>query len=141
MSIPDRYPGVLLDEFVIMPNHFHGILVILPYDKTFFDEEGVTCSSNVGVIHELPLRSELVQIEKRMHRGYRRGMLISKVVGYAKMRSAKLIQADALISGETFWQRGYYDHIIRDSEDLFRIREYIKNNPRDWALDEYFEDK
>jgi REP element-mobilizing transposase RayT len=36
------------------------------------------------------------------------------------------------------WQRGFYDHIIRNENDLDRIRTYISNNPLKWELDEYF---
>ena len=36
----------------------------------------------------------------------------------------------------TFWQRSFYDHVIRNDKDLFRIQEYILNNPLSWALDE-----
>jgi REP element-mobilizing transposase RayT len=38
--------------------------------------------------------------------------------------------------GDRLWQRGYYDHIVRDEKDLHRVRQYIDNNPLAWALDE-----
>ncbi len=37
-----------------------------------------------------------------------------------------------------FWQRNYYEHVIRDENDLNRIREYIVNNPAKWQEDEYY---
>jgi putative transposase len=38
--------------------------------------------------------------------------------------------------GTPLWQRNYYEHIVRDEDDLFRIRMYIRSNPLKWALDE-----
>jgi len=40
--------------------------------------------------------------------------------------------------GTPVWQRNYYEHIIRNEEALFRIREYIQNNPKNWERDNYF---
>jgi REP element-mobilizing transposase RayT len=40
-----------------------------------------------------------------------------------------------IFNDSTFWQRSYYDHIIRDESELLRIREYIRNNPMQWELD------
>jgi REP element-mobilizing transposase RayT len=40
--------------------------------------------------------------------------------------------------GAPFWQRGYYEHIIRNDKDLFEHRKYIQENPTKWALDEYY---
>ncbi len=51
-----------------------------------------------------------------------------------KSVTSKRIQAELSASGPV-WQRGYYDHVIRDERDLYRIRRYIANNPTKWALD------
>jgi len=103
-----RFPEIELDEFVIMPNHIHGIIFIP--------------AKNVGAIHESPLQS-------------RRAMLLSKAIGYFKMNTAKRINQILNRTGQSFWQRSYYDHIIRNESELNRIREYIQNNPLKWQLD------
>lgn len=63
--IPERYAGVVLDEYVIMPNHMHAIIII-----------GGDVDNRVGAIHELPLRIK------------RRGMILSKIIGYPEFRPA-----------------------------------------------------
>ena len=110
-KLPEKFPNLVLDEFVIMPNHIHGIFII----------------NNVGVgaIHELPLQNKIE----------RRRMLVPKIVGYFKMNSAKYINKLRNTPGISVWQRNYYEHIIRNENELTKIREYIQNNPLKWSLD------
>ena len=78
LEIPEQFRNVELDEFVIMPNHIHGVIIINP----------------VGAIHELPLQSQQP----------RRQMLIPKIVGWYKMNSAKHINAIRKTPGMPVWQ-------------------------------------
>jgi len=112
-DLPNHY-AIELDEFVIMPNHVHCIIIIN--------------DSPVGAIHESPLQRDTVS--------KRRKMLLSKTIGRFKMTSAKRINLCRKSPGIPVWQRGFYEHIIRNDADLHRIREYITNNPLKWALDE-----
>ena len=73
-------------------------------------------SKNVGVIHELPLQTANTNQKTK-----RRRMLIPKVVGYFKMNSAKQINTIRNTAGIPVWQRNYYEHIIRNEENLFRL--------------------
>jgi hypothetical protein len=57
------------------------------------------------------------------------------MVGYFKMNSAKYINKLRDITGIPLWQRNYYERIIRNENELSRIREYIQNNPLRWDLD------
>jgi REP element-mobilizing transposase RayT len=106
-ELPNHYENICLDEFVVMPNHIHGIIVI---------------TYNVGAIHELPLQ--------------RRNMLLPKIIGQFKMQSAKQINQLRHTHGQPVWQRNYYEHIIRNEDELNHIREYILNNPSKWEFDE-----
>ena len=99
--LPQRYPGITLDAFVVMPNHIHGI---------------VSIDGPVGAIHELPLHQ-------------RRSMTLPKVVGYLKMNSAKHINQLRNTPGIPVWQRNYYERVIRDDRELAAIRQYIADNP------------
>lgn len=63
---------------------------------------------------------------------------LGNVVGYFKYQSTKEINQKRDISGVRFWQRNYYEHIVRNDEDLNRIREYIRNNPQNWTTDENY---
>ncbi len=104
-KLPDRFPRVTLDTFVLMPNHVHGII-------------------DVGAIYELPLRTLS-----------RRSMLIPMAVGRFKMNTAKQINQVRGTPGVPVWQRNYYEHVVRNEDEMNRIREYIVNNPLRWALD------
>ena len=130
-QIPENYENVKLDNFVIMPNHIHGIIWIVgaihespKVKRTIHESPKDNPSQNNGVIRELPLRIE------------RRKMLISKIIGRFKMNSSKLINDIHNSKGTHVWQRSYYDHIIRNEEDLNNKKQYIQNNPLNWDKDE-----
>ena len=111
-----KFPVIELDEFVVMPNHVHGIIFIVGGDDVKDDVSTHKFTS-------------------QMPRQQRQTMLLSKVVGYFKMNTAKQINGILNRSGQSFWQRSYYEHVIRNEEELLRIRKYILNNPLKWEMD------
>jgi putative transposase len=113
LRTPAIRPEIILDEFVIMPNHIHGIIFI---------------TESVGAHGRAPLRSAN-QILFRPP-----GSLGSFVAGF-KSITTKRINILRATPGMPVWQRNYYEHIIRDEQDLNRIREYINNNPLQWETD------
>ncbi|HDK36261.1 MAG TPA: hypothetical protein ENG82_05065 [Bacteroidetes bacterium] len=121
LEIPNKFKNVNLDIFVVMPNHFHGIVQI------------ISGNSIVGAIHESPL-----QKSSQQNKTQRRNMLLSKMIGYFKMNSAKRINQKRNLQGISVWQRNYYEHIIRNENELWRIRKYIVENPVNWDNDQYF---
>ncbi|MEW6526127.1 MAG: transposase [Spirochaetota bacterium] len=114
-DLPNHYNNIELHEFVVMPNHFHGIISIVTTDNT-----------PVGAIHESPLQLQ------------RRKMLLPKIIGRLKMNTAKQINIIRNTPGIPVWQRNYYEHIIRDDESFYRISKYIINNPINWEKDDYY---
>lgn len=102
-GLPGRFDSVALDEFVVMPNHVHGVIVIR--------ERGV------------------------VQGGASPAPTLSDVVGAFKSISA--IAGDRALgrSGRPFWQRNYYERIVRDEDEMNRIRQYIIDNPKNWAED------
>jgi putative transposase len=129
-ALPARYPNVALDACVVMPNHVHGIIVIVRNE-----------TDSVGAIHELPLRHSdhelsLQRLPPQNDLSRRRRMLIPKVVGFFKVNTAKEINRIRNTPGIPVWQRNYYEHIIRDEGELQRIRAYIAENPLRWQWDE-----
>jgi len=62
-------------------------------------------------------------------------MLIPRIIGYFKMNSAKQINQLRHSSGKPVWQRNYYEHVVRNENELNRIRNYIQINPMDRHLD------
>ena len=114
-EIPNHFPNVEIDEFTIMPNHVHGIIIINERRATACcgstkePEFGKIIKGSLGVI----VRSFKSAVTKRVN----------------EMNEEKR---------PSIWQSNYYDNIIRNERDLDRIRKYIKQNPRKWELDEYY---
>jgi putative transposase len=117
-DLPKHYPNVGLDEFVIMPNHVHGIIVIL-------DEPITVGKRTVGDgLRPSPTRSSPTKKHP-----------LPEIVRAFKSFSARRINEMQNTPSQPVWQRGYYDHIIRDDRSLARIREYIAHNPQRWQMD------
>ncbi|MBN2107361.1 MAG: transposase [Deltaproteobacteria bacterium] len=108
-DLPHHYKNLELDFFTIMPNHVHGIMALL--DTTFVGA-GLK-PAPTGKRHGLP-----------------------EMVRALKTFSSKRINQIRKTPGMPVWQRNYYDHVIRDDDDLNRIREYVINNPANWQEDE-----
>jgi len=106
-QIPQHFDNVELDYFVFMPTHVHGIIVI-----------SEDCRGEVTS----PLRERPT---------------LGQIVAYFKYQSTKNINHIRRTPGNPLWQRNYYEHIIRNEQDLSDIRNYIINNPLQWHLDEY----
>ncbi|MGB2895169.1 MAG: transposase [Anaerolineales bacterium] len=105
--------NIRLDEWIIMPNHIHGILVIV--DRT----------TNV----EAPRRG-VSTITK-----WKPGTL-GAIINQFKSISTKRIRRAGFPAFA--WQPRFYDHIIRNDDALSRIRTYIQNNPQKWDSDRYY---
>jgi putative transposase len=104
LQTPDVRPNILLDAFVVMPNHVHVIFVI-----TYRDAAAPQGAATFGS----PARTVGAIV-----RGYK-GAVTSQI--------NKLYGSERLI-----WQRNYYEHIVRNDADLNRIRRYIEANPARW---------
>ena len=140
------YRDCRFDAFIIMPDHIHGIIQIKHRAEVAVIHELPPESINVAAIHELLPRQELAIGQKpkplappihelarqEKFRLYKRKMLLAKIIGRFKMQSTKLINLSGNTAGHKFWQSRFYDHIIRDDESLYNIRQYIKNNPINW---------
>jgi len=130
-SIPDRFPSAQLDEYIVMPNHFHGILRIVR-------------APLVGA-HDT-VRAPPVGAQDRKTAGTRPVPTFGEMVG-----SFKSITTDQYIYGvrdrawpafdRRFWHRNFYEHIIRDEDELEKVRAYIRQNPLRWECDRYNPDR
>jgi REP element-mobilizing transposase RayT len=140
-QIPEHHKGVGLDEYVVMPNHVHGIVIIneKPGDDVHGgDVPGRDVQLNVPTGDTLSLN---VPTEDHQSNIGRRGNSISPVKGSLSViirtfKAAVTTWARTNDHPEFAWQGRFHDHIIRDEDDLYRIRTYIRNNPLKWALDE-----
>ena len=106
-ELPYHYAGLYLDEFIVMPNHVHGVMI-------FIDPVGVGLKGHVNASR-------------------RRSVL--EVVRAFKTFSGRRINEMRGVSGCAVWQRGYYEHIVRTDAALDEIRKYIRNNPLNWEKD------
>jgi len=100
-----HFEGVSLDQWIVMPNHVHLIVII---DDNV---EGGSRTAPTGQRH------------------------LGRAIAAFKTVSTKRINQIRNAPGAGFWQRNYYEHIIRSEKALDRIREYIESNPINWAMD------
>jgi REP element-mobilizing transposase RayT len=134
LAIPDHFPHFYLDEFVIMPNHMHGIVVI---EKPYSDNDGFNVAVETG--HALSLQQQTnadEQATKPHFRFRNQGKsTISSMVGSFKSAVTKYCNENKLPFG---WQSRFHDHIIRNSGEFYSISNYIINNPRNWKDDKFY---
>ncbi len=125
MKIPNHYDNIILHEFVIMPNHIHGIVEIVDVDNIVFV---------VGNRHACSLQ-QIRSIEKSK-RPYE---LLPIVIGSFKSAVTKYINRlsiDKKQGRPPFgWQKSYHDSIIRSGASYRNIVQYIRNNPTNWDND------
>ena len=152
MDVPARFPSVSLDAFTIMPNHLHAIIAIqtpstvvgdarrgevsspLPDTQDEEDARRRAEDARRGAVPapiEVPAPIAQSQIEKPT---------LGQIVGYYKYQTTKQINRLRDMPGVPFWQRNYWEHVVRNEESLNRIREYIENNPARWSEDQLHPD-
>jgi REP element-mobilizing transposase RayT len=102
LGIPVRFPSVALDEFVVMPNHVHGVIFLVR------DVGG-------GGASPAPTLADVICAFKS----------VSAIAGNKALGR----------SGRPFWQRNYYERVIRNEDELNDIRQYIRDNPKNWDKD------
>ena len=106
--LENQYSYVALETWVVMPNHFHGILLI--------QDDGRGGSRTAPT----PMKRKP----------------LGRLIGAFKTVSTKQINLLRDTPGIPIWQRNYYEHVIRNDDDLNRIHRYIESNPSMWADDD-----
>ncbi len=120
-QIPLHFPNAALDQFVIMPNHVHGIIVLHNKDYTpvvrdmVKDDGSLKCRVMSGIS---PLPQSLAVIVRSFK---------SAVTRWANEQQIPFA-----------WQARFHDHIIRDEQEWGRISDYIVKNPRNWKKDKFY---
>ena len=103
-----RYEFVELDQYVVMPNHLHGIIVI---------RDGMAGGSRTA-----PTRDAVRKP-------------LGRLVGAFKTLSTNRLNELCLTPGRTIWQRDFYERVIRHERELDAVRRYVVDNPLKWELD------
>ncbi|WP_019498091.1 transposase [Pseudanabaena sp. PCC 6802] len=115
-----------LDLWAIMPNHFHGIVII---------------TDNVGANGRLPLLPPPMQSDpsslpdRTFARSSMQPKSLSSLIAGFKSATTKHINIARNSPSSPVWQRNYYEHIIRDETSCQKIRQYIQTNPIAWEID------
>ncbi|MEA3238386.1 MAG: transposase [Candidatus Bipolaricaulota bacterium] len=131
-ALPDRFPTIDLDAFVIMPNHIHGVVVIA-VDNNLVGAGLVPAFDVAPAQNAAPARDRATT---------RVAPTLGDVIGaYKSMVTVQYAHAVNTRGWPPFrkrlWQRNYYEHVIRNADSLNRIRQYILDNPRRWDEDRY----
>ena len=124
-EIPVHFPNVETGAFVIMPNHVHGVIYIL-------DERRGTVSVPHDNVTQYALGGETPPL-----RAFDGIPTLGQIVAYFKYQSTKeMNKVENTGTVTKFWQRNYYEHIIRNETDLQNKTDYIESNPRLWDEDD-----
>ncbi len=146
-ALPDRFPTMQLDAFVVMPNHIHAIIVLT--DPTINNPQATDSPNNVGApLVGAPADDDMVdgagtRPAPTTRDSARRGTVsLGDVVGAFKSITTRQYIDGVNHRGWTpfvkrLWQRNYWERVIRNKRELDRIRRYIEENPARWYWDRY----
>ncbi len=124
LKLLDKFPDVELVEFIVMPNHIHGIIQL------------IAPNSIIGSDLRVYPADKQIQCEYT-------GSSLYQIIQWFKTMTTNVYikqvkQGRWQAFDKRIWQRSYYEHVIRNDEELIKIREYIQNNPLKWSEDKYF---
>jgi len=131
--IPRHFPHVALDEWVVMPNHIHGILWIRDVGARH-SVKAVSATPDSCMGRHLERTQDILTNASPLPAGPPSGSL-GVIVGNFKAVTARRINRLRQVSGAPVWQRNYYERVIRDEQELNVVRQYIGDNPACWAED------
>ena len=124
-ELPNKFSGIYVGEYVVMPNHFHGIVHIVG-----------------ALLAAPPISAPPISASCIQDAGLDRGAASSAPTLGTIMRRFKSMSAIAVNrsmnrEGQPLWQRNYYEHIIRHEQAYEAIADYIHHNPQRWQDDVY----
>jgi REP element-mobilizing transposase RayT len=125
LGLPNHYAGIGLGEYIVMPNHFHGIIFVNGMIKT---KSGLSLSRLVGGGLKPPPTSNFKKNEHSNNDGSPHSL--SEIIRALKTFSAREINKINSTPGRRVWHKEYFDRIIRNEAELNRIHLYIETNPQ-----------
>lgn len=140
-ELPVSFPAVELDEFVVMPNHVHGILrlnpVVIP--GRVLSASGQASSAHTEIWADAARRGNpwvaRADLRSAGDPSPHRAPSVGDIIGGFKSLTAMSVNRLLDRAGAPLWQRNYYEHILRRSDDVVAVRRYISENPRQWRTD------
>jgi putative transposase len=128
-EIPIHFPNVETGAFVVMPNHVHGIIFIV-------ERRGTVAVPRDDATNKISPENKISSEIRGGETPPQRTPTLGQIVAYFKYQSTKeMILVDNTGKVTKFWQRNYYEHIIRDEQALQNITKYIEANPSSWKED------
>ena len=115
-KLQNKFQNTNIDKYIIMPNHFHGIITI---NRKYVGADLCVCPNNKGEHIGSPLHKMIQWFKTMTTNDYIRCVKHNELPPFHRK----------------FWQRNYYEHVIRNENELDKIREYIQNNSLKWCLD------
>ena len=139
LEIPNHFPNTILHEYIIMPNHIHGIVQLVGA-KNFSPEITYPTPEitypTPEITHPTPENSCNTNVAKKNSPLRSPSKTIGSVVRGFKIGVTKWIRQNTNIYN--VWQRNYYEHIIRNDQSYQTILDYIVNNPKKWNDDKFY---
>lgn len=139
-DLPNHYRHIQLDGWVVMPNHVHGVIILT--DTVTVGAGDVVGSGDVVGAGLKPAPTGIcVDTDTGVGADMNTGSIPAKrhglpeIVRGFKTFSSRRINRIRNTPGVPVWQRNYYERIVRDQRALDAIRQYILNNPQNWAKD------
>ncbi len=132
-EIKNHSKNIELHQFVVMPNHIHGILEIVKNIDNGVDDVGrdVACNVSTDITEN---NNPSKPINKQMSKISPKSGTVGRIIGSYKGAVSKHAHR---LGFEFDWQSRFYDHIIRNEKSLEQIQIYIMNNPKNWENDKF----
>ncbi len=140
LAIPQHFPNVILHEYVIMPDHVHGIIEITKNVGETVGAKNDTPHCDVTMVDDVGAKNDTTNCDVTMvgvtgAKNFSPPPSPSRTIG-SIVRGFKIGVTKWFV--RSVWQRNYYEHIIRSADEYERIAEYIINNPAKWQKDKSF---
>ncbi len=132
-KLPERFQHVRLDQYVIMPNHFHGIVIFENPQQGSLEAIDINASRVPARFRQYIDGKQQVQRVAPDTKGNEKLPILGEVIRTLKAASTYHIRKTSNL--DFVWEARLYEHVIRTVSDLTRIREYICNNPVSWQED------
>ena len=135
LEMEKKFPFVVLDHFIVMPNHVHGIINI---DKPLSDGRDAIYrvsnnADNPDAINRVSTVSKIGGVT-----GSNNPMLHENLSRFMNWYKGRCTFEMRKINTKFSWQPRFHEHVIRNEEDYLKIAEYIQNNPCKWQEDKYY---
>ena len=142
-EMPNRFPSIAMNTFIAMPNHIHGIIMVgaplvgaLPPN----DAKNITTETRETTIPEDAILGNITVENRAPTRGAPTRVGLGNVVGaFKSLTTLEYARGVRDMNWPPFhgrlWQRNFYEHIVRTDESMEKIRQYILDNPAQWAFD------